>query len=489
MLRPFVRALEGALSDTCAAFGVTAGPREGHPGCWVDPEGPLPRKIGALGLRVERGVTYHGVSLNVSVDLADFDLIDPCGMPGLASASIASELGRRDQRPSTESVARAAAAFAPSFADGSGPSWMASCSRTRIPPPSAPPWSGWPARCPRERGGVTDEPGPVRAAQGRHHRLVGRDDRGPDVRARTVRGAGAARRRSGRLLQLPPAGRRRDPPAHAQGLSRSRSPAPRRKPMRGRAPWRRSRSRTPGPRARGRRSWRRPANTGHSTPRHRHDRGAPGPLPGRDQRRPGRQPDAARAGRPELGRPGRCPDQPPVLRSLRPAADPAPDRGGAGRRGALPHPGRRVPVLPARPGGGPTAGSPALRRRPCGRLRPVCVPFAVRGLGGAPPTRRGLRPSVGPGCRRHRRGPAPGPQPPVHQPRRAALQPGPPHGAPQGAGGRDVPLALGDPSPAARDRGPGAGYRPPRQPGLAGGRGGRAEVRPRRGGPAEHPLR
>ncbi len=120
MLRPFVRALEGALSDTCAAFGVMAGRREGHPGCWVDHEGPLPRKIGALGLRVERGVTYHGVSLNVSVDLADFDLIDPCGMPGLTSASIASELGRRDEPPSTESVARAAAVFARSFASRLG---------------------------------------------------------------------------------------------------------------------------------------------------------------------------------------------------------------------------------------------------------------------------------------------------------------------------------------------------------------------------------
>ncbi|MCJ7710787.1 MAG: lipoyl(octanoyl) transferase LipB [Chloroflexi bacterium] len=116
LLRPFVRALEGALSDTCAAFGVTAGRREGHPGCWVTPDGPLPRKIGALGLRVERGVTYHGIALNVSVDLADFALIDPCGMPGLTSASIVSELGRRDEPPSTASVARASTVFAEALA-------------------------------------------------------------------------------------------------------------------------------------------------------------------------------------------------------------------------------------------------------------------------------------------------------------------------------------------------------------------------------------
>jgi lipoyl(octanoyl) transferase len=132
LLRPFVRALEGALSDTCAAFGVTAGRRDGHPGCWVDPEGPLPRKIGALGLRVERGVTYHGIALNVTVDLSDFNLIDPCGMPGLTSVSIASELGRCDE-PSTESVARAAAAFGPSFASRLG------ATLDGIPPPDADP--------------------------------------------------------------------------------------------------------------------------------------------------------------------------------------------------------------------------------------------------------------------------------------------------------------------------------------------------------------
>ncbi len=116
LLRPYVRALEAALSDTCAAFGVTAGRREGHPGCWVDAEGPRPRKIGALGIRVERGVAYHGIALNVDVSLADFDLIDPCGMPGLASASIASELGNRDEPPSTERVAAAARVFARSLA-------------------------------------------------------------------------------------------------------------------------------------------------------------------------------------------------------------------------------------------------------------------------------------------------------------------------------------------------------------------------------------
>lgn len=116
LLRPFVRALEAALVDTCAAFGVVADRRDGHPGCWVDPTGVRPRKIGALGIRIERGTSYHGIALNVDVDLAEFDLIDPCGMPGLDSTSIARESGRPDERPSTPRVAEAAAAFARAFA-------------------------------------------------------------------------------------------------------------------------------------------------------------------------------------------------------------------------------------------------------------------------------------------------------------------------------------------------------------------------------------
>lgn len=120
LLRPYVRALEAALAATCAALGVTAGRRDGHPGCWVDPDGPLPRKIGALGVRVERGVAYHGVALNVSVDLADFGLIDPCGMPGLASTSIARELGRPTTPASTADVAAAAAPFARALAEAIG---------------------------------------------------------------------------------------------------------------------------------------------------------------------------------------------------------------------------------------------------------------------------------------------------------------------------------------------------------------------------------
>ncbi len=116
LIRPLVRALETALAETCRELGVTAGPRAGHPGCWVEPEGGRSRKIGALGLRVERGVCFHGIALNVDPVLADFELLDACGMPGLISTSIAAELGRPGEPPSTAAVAVAGAIFARALA-------------------------------------------------------------------------------------------------------------------------------------------------------------------------------------------------------------------------------------------------------------------------------------------------------------------------------------------------------------------------------------
>lgn len=117
LLRPLVRALEESMIETAVALGVTAMRRDGHPGSWIiDPRAHRPpRKIGALGIRVERGVSYHGIALNVNPDLRDFELIDPCGMPGVISTSIAEELGRTAEPPSTEAVRRAGEIFGAAF--------------------------------------------------------------------------------------------------------------------------------------------------------------------------------------------------------------------------------------------------------------------------------------------------------------------------------------------------------------------------------------
>jgi lipoyl(octanoyl) transferase len=119
LVRPLVTALEASMIETSAALGVSAFRRDGHPGCWIEDDpgrGRPHRKIGALGVRIERGVSYHGIALNIDVDLRDFDLIDPCGMPGLVSTSIAEELGRTAEPPSTAAVERAGEHFAAAFA-------------------------------------------------------------------------------------------------------------------------------------------------------------------------------------------------------------------------------------------------------------------------------------------------------------------------------------------------------------------------------------
>ena len=121
LVRPLVSALEAAMIETCARLGVETFRRDGHPGCWVEGRaGAPPRKIGALGLRIERGVSYHGIALNIDPDLRDFDLIDPCGMPGLVSTSIAEELGRSAEPPTTAAVERAGAIFAEAFGEAIG---------------------------------------------------------------------------------------------------------------------------------------------------------------------------------------------------------------------------------------------------------------------------------------------------------------------------------------------------------------------------------
>lgn len=114
LLRPFVRALEAAMSDVAALYGVAAGHLDGYPGCWCDATLASPRKLGALGLKVQRGVTFHGVAINFTTDLADFELIDPCGLVGLEVTSVARELGWHgiEAGKSTELVHQAGLHFA-----------------------------------------------------------------------------------------------------------------------------------------------------------------------------------------------------------------------------------------------------------------------------------------------------------------------------------------------------------------------------------------
>ena len=78
-IRAFVRGLEEWLIATLATFGIKGERRDGRVGIWVV-RGDNENKIAAIGVRVRRWVTYHGVSLNVSPDLSHFSGIVPCGV-------------------------------------------------------------------------------------------------------------------------------------------------------------------------------------------------------------------------------------------------------------------------------------------------------------------------------------------------------------------------------------------------------------------------
>lgn len=88
-LRRYVRTLEAAVIGTVARWGIESAHLKGHPGIWVDQE----RKIAAIGVRVKRGVTTHGLALNVNTDLRWFDEMIPCGLPDKGVTSMARELG------------------------------------------------------------------------------------------------------------------------------------------------------------------------------------------------------------------------------------------------------------------------------------------------------------------------------------------------------------------------------------------------------------
>jgi lipoic acid synthetase len=86
-----VHGIEQVVIDTVAELGVTAGRMAGYPGVWVDAEGSAPRKICAIGVRVTRGRSMHGLALNVDPDMAWFDRIVPCGIQDKAVTSLAAE--------------------------------------------------------------------------------------------------------------------------------------------------------------------------------------------------------------------------------------------------------------------------------------------------------------------------------------------------------------------------------------------------------------
>ena len=82
-VKDFVSRIEQAIIDLLAGQGVSARRLDGAPGVYIDRQDGGIAKIAALGLRIRRGCSYHGLSLNVDMDLSPFSAINPCGYEGL----------------------------------------------------------------------------------------------------------------------------------------------------------------------------------------------------------------------------------------------------------------------------------------------------------------------------------------------------------------------------------------------------------------------
>ncbi len=83
-VRTLVHRMEQAVIDLLASYELAAERREGAPGVYVNGA-----KIAALGLKIKNGCSYHGLALNVAMDLAPFAAINPCGYPGMAVTQLA----------------------------------------------------------------------------------------------------------------------------------------------------------------------------------------------------------------------------------------------------------------------------------------------------------------------------------------------------------------------------------------------------------------
>jgi len=95
-VKELVRRLEQSVIELLRSYGIDGARRPGMPGVYVRDE-----KIAAIGLRIANGCSYHGVALNVDVDLAPFACIDPCGYPGLVTTRLV-DLGVTDDSQQVE---------------------------------------------------------------------------------------------------------------------------------------------------------------------------------------------------------------------------------------------------------------------------------------------------------------------------------------------------------------------------------------------------
>lgn len=90
-VRAWVQCLEGLVIRMMADFGIEAHVRPEHPGVWTVATG---RKVASIGIAIQHWVSFHGIAVNVDVDLREFERIDPCGLGAAVMTSMAREGAR-----------------------------------------------------------------------------------------------------------------------------------------------------------------------------------------------------------------------------------------------------------------------------------------------------------------------------------------------------------------------------------------------------------
>ncbi len=137
-IRKYVRRMEQAMIDTCADYGLPATRYSGEPGVWLqDPW----RKIAAIGARVSRWVTHHGVAFNVQPDFEHFATIVPCGIADKGVTGLARELGHAV--PLSEVYDRIARHIAAQFGRDLHPAVGIDVLQRGLDPVPATDWSAW----------------------------------------------------------------------------------------------------------------------------------------------------------------------------------------------------------------------------------------------------------------------------------------------------------------------------------------------------------
>ena len=121
-VRSLVQCLEDAIIETVALYGVAAYSRRDAPGVYVQD-----RKLGAIGLRVRRGCSYHGIAVNIDMSLEPFSLINPCGMADLEVTQLVDVGADTDMRQFREDFEKSLRAVLSSHRRASRPSLSLGC--------------------------------------------------------------------------------------------------------------------------------------------------------------------------------------------------------------------------------------------------------------------------------------------------------------------------------------------------------------------------